>query len=175
MHLDGTTDRPELGGTLTVNRGDFWLSDATSSDIFEPITLSDADLATLQQRFGLRVAATDTVSFDAYETLTIKDLTVQMRRDTWVRSKSNPRLDIQLTGDLDVSKAPFEDALVFGSVSVLPERSRIVQFGQRFDLERGELTFNGAAETPDMSLEASYLLFRSAITKGTPTSNRQPV
>jgi hypothetical protein len=156
MHLDGTTDRPELGGTLTVNRGDFWLSDATSSDIFEPITLSDADLATLQQRFGLRVAATDTVSFDAYETLTIKDLTVQMRRDTWVRSKSNPRLDIQLTGDLDVSKAPFEDALVFGSVSVLPERSRIVQFGQRFDLERGELTFNGAAETPDMSLEASY-------------------
>ena len=156
MTLGGTTDRPKLGGRLTVHRGDFWLSDATTSDVFQPLALSDEDLAVLQRRFGLRIAATDTTSFDAYDVLALENFTVRMERDTWIRSKSNPKLDIQLTGDLDVRKKPKQDPEVFGSISILPERSRIIQFGKRFELDRGELTFNGPMKAPSLSLEASY-------------------
>lgn len=156
ISLGGTTDRPKIGGRITVNRGDFWLSDATTSDTFEPLTLSDEDLNVLQRRFGLRIAPTDTTTFDAYDVLALEDFTVRMERDTWIRSKSNPRMDIQLTGDLDVRKQPKQDPEVFGSITVLPERSRIVQFGKRFELDRGELTFNGPMTTPDMNMEASY-------------------
>lgn len=156
MQLGGTTDRPRISGRVTVHRGDFWLSDATTSDAFEPLALSEQDLATLQRRFGLRVAATDTTSFDAYDVLTLENFTVRMERDTWIRSKSNPKLDIQLTGDLDVRKKPKEDPEVFGSITILPERSRIIQFGKRFEMERGELTFNGPMTTPNLNMEASY-------------------
>ena len=156
MQLGGTTDRPRISGRLIVHRGDFWLSDATTSDAFAPLALSEQDLATLQRRFGLRIAATDTTSFDAYDVLALENFTVRMERDTWIRSKSNPKLDIQLTGDLDVRKKPKEDPEVFGSISILPERSRIIQFGKRFEMERGELTFNGPMAAPNLNMEASY-------------------
>jgi translocation and assembly module TamB len=158
MNLGGTTDRPKLGGRVTVNRGDFWLSDATTSDVFEPLSLSDEDLSILQRRFGLRILAADTTSFDAYDVLALEDFTVRMSRDTWIRSKSNPRMDIQLTGDLDVRKKPKQDPEVFGSITVLPERSRIIQFGKRFELDRGELTFNGPMKGPSLNMEASYTI-----------------
>lgn len=158
MSLGGTTDRPKLGGRIVVHRGDFWLTDATTADVFLPLALSDEDLATLQRRFGLRIAANDTTSFDAYDVLALEDFTVRMERDSWIRSKSNPKMDIQLTGDLDVRKKPKADPEVFGSISILPERSRIIQFGKRFELDRGELTFNGPMTAPNLNMEASYTI-----------------
>jgi len=124
LTVGGTTDRPKVGGKLVVNRGDFWLSDANRSDAFETLALTDEDLAVLQSRFGLRIAPEDTVSFDAYDVLALENFTVRMERDTWIRSKSNPKMDIQLTGDLDVKKQPKRDPQVFGSITILPERSR---------------------------------------------------
>ncbi|NNF04888.1 MAG: translocation/assembly module TamB, partial [Rhodothermales bacterium] len=117
----------------------------------------DEDLRTLWERFGVRISAADTSSFDFYRAMKIEDLRVRLERDTWVRSTSNPEMDIQITGDLDVSKEHnSQEASVFGTIQVLPARSRIIQFGRRFNISAGTLTFNGPAESPRMDLEAEY-------------------
>lgn len=154
--LTGSTDRPRLQGDIEVVSADFYLTDETTAGAYEAVTLSDADLLTLRERFGMRISAEDTTAFDFYRVLAIEDLTIRMQRDTWVRSKSNPEMDIQISGRLDVDKARNADPDVFGNIEVLPERSRIQQFGRRFDIERGTLTFNGPIGAPIMDLQASY-------------------
>lgn len=156
LNLKGTTLSPVLGGRVEVARGDFYLTDETTAAAFEPVTLSTQDLFTLEQRFGLRVAASDTTSFDFYEALEIEDLRINLARNTWVRSSSNPKMDIQFTGSLDVSKKPLSELSAFGVIEVIPDRSRIDQFGRRFEIEQGTLTFNGAVDEPDMNLRAVY-------------------
>ena len=154
--LQGTTDRPVLSGNIEVVSADFHLTDETTADAFEPVTLSDHDLLTLQQRFGVRIAAEDTTSFDFYRVLAMDNLTIRMQRDTWVRSRSNPEMDIQIQGSLDMGKRRNEDPTVFGTIAVIPARSQLKQFGRRFAIDRGNMTFNGPMDAPVMDLEASY-------------------
>lgn len=156
MNLRGTTLTPKLGGRLRVEQGDFYLTDETTAAAFEPVTLSDEDLLTLEARFGMRVSDSDTTSFDFYEAMEIQDLRVDLARNTWLRSNSNPRMEVQFSGSIDVSKRPHSDVRVFGTIEVIPDRSRIDQFGRRFEIERGTLTFNGPAAEPDMNLRAVY-------------------
>lgn len=156
LNLKGTTLSPILGGRVEVARGDFYLTDETNAAAFEPVTLSTQDLFTLEQRFGLRVSASDTTSFDFYEAMEIQDLRINLARNTWLRSNSNPKMDIQFTGSLDVSKKPLSELSAFGVIEVIPDRSRIDQFGRRFEIEQGTLTFNGAVDEPDMNLRAVY-------------------
>lgn len=156
MSLRGTTLAPRLGGRLQVAQGDFYLTDETSAAAFEPVTLSRTDLLTLQERFGIRVSESDTTNFDFYEAMDIQDLRVDLARNTWLRSVSNPKMEIQFSGSIDVAKRPYSDVQVFGTIEVIPDRSQIDQFGRRFEIERGTLTFNGPAGEPDMNLRAVY-------------------
>ncbi len=156
LRLTGTTRRPVLTGQARVTRGDFRLTDRTASDAFEPVALSDEDLLTLERRFGLRVSAADTSTFVFYEALTIEDLRLDFDRDAWMRSARNPKMDVQFRGSLNVRKRPHSDPTVFGDISVLPENSRIEQFGRTFEMERGDLSFTGPAFEPDIDLVGSY-------------------
>ncbi|GIV61425.1 MAG: translocation/assembly module TamB [Rhodothermaceae bacterium] len=157
LNLRGTTRSPVLSGDVELVSADFFLTEEAAAE-FEPVELTEEDQRTLEVRFGLRLTEADTTTFDYYRALTITDLTVRMERDTWLRSKKNPTMDIQFTGNLEVQKAPYEDPLVFGTITVIPERSRIVQFGKRFDIQSGTLTFNGPATDPIMNIQAQYVV-----------------
>jgi translocation and assembly module TamB len=156
MQVTGTTRAPQLGGSVRVSQAEFQMTDETSAAAFEPVTLSRSDLLTLERRFGLRVTEADTTNFDFYEAMTIEDLSVELARNSWLRSPRNPGVDIQFTGSMDVSKKPFSDVEVFGVIDVIPERSQIKQFGRQFNIERGSLTFNGPPEQPNMDIGAIY-------------------
>jgi translocation and assembly module TamB len=119
------------------------------------VTLTPQDQLTLEERFGVRITAADTTTYDAYEALSL-DLTVSIRRNTWLRSKSNPEMNVQFTGNLDVQKAPDDDPRVFGTIEVLEGRSTLRQFGQEFQITEGTLTFNGDPFTPYLNLTAVY-------------------
>ncbi len=155
LTLTGTTLRPRLDGTIDVASADIFFEEEIEE--FEPIRLSMQDLLTVEQRFGIRLTERDTTTFDFYEAMAM-DLTVTMARDTWLRSSKNPTMDIQFTGSLDVSKLPFREQQVFGSIEVLPERSRIVQFGKAFVIKKGDLTYNGPIDDPVLELEAEYAI-----------------
>jgi translocation and assembly module TamB len=153
--LAGTTRRPTLTGTVDVASADIFF--VKELEEFEPVELSMQDLLTVEQRFGIRLTERDTTTFDFYRALSM-DLTVKISRDTWIRSKKNPTMDIQFTGNLEVSKRPNQDEQAFGSIEVLPERSRIVQFGKSFALKKGNLTYNGSMEDPVLDIEAAYAI-----------------
>jgi len=157
MTLRGTTVRPILTGGVQVQSADIYYNEALaeSDGTTTAVQLSEEDQLTLENRFGIRLSAADTTTFDAYEALEM-DLSVRIRRDTWLRSESTPEMNVQFTGDLDLSKAPNEDPQVFGSIQVVTERSTLRQFGQEFQISEGALTFNGDPYTPYLNLEAVY-------------------
>jgi translocation and assembly module TamB len=157
LTLQGTTRRPTLDGTVKLRSANIYYNEALAETetAATAVPLTEEDQLTLENRFGLRLSAADTTTFDAYEALAM-DLTVQIRRNTWLRSESNPELDIQFMGDLDLSKAPAEDPEIFGSIEVVTERSTLRQFGQEFQITEGTLTFNGDPYTPYLSLAAVY-------------------
>lgn len=153
--LRGTTREPVLRGDVQVQSADFYLLSESSESDLATVQLTTEDQQLLERRFGIRLTEADTTTFDTYEALDM-ELQVDIERDVWLRSRANPEMDVQFTGSLDVSKAPYEAEQVFGTIEVVPERSRIVQFGRVFDITRGTLTFNGPAFEPILDLAATY-------------------
>lgn len=71
------------------------------------------------------------------------NLRVTVGPDTWLRRRRSPQMAVQLEGSLDVRKAPSDSIQLFGNIRVLPERSYFQQFGRRFTVANGSVTFNG--------------------------------
>lgn len=151
--LAGTTTSPELSGDLTVPSMDVYL---TATEELDEVVLTEQDIQTLESRFGIRVSEDDTTTFSFYDALTITNLAVELERDSWVRSKQSPRMDVQFTGNLDLRKQPFQDPEGFGTIEVLTERSRIQQFNRTFKLRSGTLAFNGPVTDPVLDFQAAY-------------------
>ena len=157
MTLRGTVRRPVLSGGLQVQGASVYYAEALaeSAAAMGAVELTAQDQLTLEERFGLRLTSADTTTFDAYDAMAL-DLTVQIQNNTWLRSSSNPEMNVQFTGDLDVQKSPLEDPQVFGTIDVLERRSTLRQFGQEFQITEGSLTFNGDPFTPYLDLSAVY-------------------
>ncbi|PSQ83893.1 MAG: hypothetical protein BRD44_02920 [Bacteroidetes bacterium QS_7_67_15] len=156
LQLTGTTEAPILRGDVDVRNADVFL-DAfrQGGGQYAEVDLGEEDLRDLREHFGVRITAADTTRSQVYQSLAMQ-LDVEIEGDTWLRSGSNPELDIQLEGNLDVEKAAEQDLQLFGSIEAVPERSRVVQFGKRFDIESGMVTFNGNPADPRLKLEAQY-------------------
>ena len=157
MTLRGTVRRPVLSGNVQVEGASIYYAEALSESAaaMGAVTLTTQDQLTLEERFGLRLTAADTTTFDAYQAMAL-DLAVQIQSNTWLRSTSNPEMNVQFTGDLDVQKSALEDPRVFGTVEVVERRSTLRQFGQEFEITEGALTFNGDPFTPYLDLTAVY-------------------
>ncbi len=155
MHLTGTTSMPELEGSLQIINSDIYFTEQTTAPELETVELSQEDLQTVEQRFGLRVTEADTTTFDFFDALAM-NMSVQIGRNTWIRSTVNPVMDIQFSGSLDILKDHYEDMEVFGTIDVVEQRSRIVQFGKRFNITSGTITFNGPVGDPLVDISAEY-------------------
>ncbi len=157
MRLQGSTEQPVLNGTVQVRSANIFYNEALaeSEQGATSVPLTEEDQLTLENRFGIRLSAGDVSTFDAYDALAMT-LTVRIKRNTWLRSKSNPEMNVQFLGDLDLSKEAGQDAKIFGSIEVVTERSTLRQFGQEFQITEGVLTFNGDPATPYLNLTAVY-------------------
>lgn len=152
LQIGGTVDSLDVTGDVRVRSGDIRL---TSRASFEDVPLTPEEVLTLESRFGIRVAQRDTVVSELYNAMKL-GVTVQLERDTWIRSRSTPEMDIQFMGSLEVTKAPNQELALFGDIEVLPERSRVVQFGRRFDITQGQILFNGPLEEMLIRLNANF-------------------
>ncbi|MEX1054489.1 MAG: translocation/assembly module TamB domain-containing protein, partial [Rhodothermales bacterium] len=155
MVLSGTTKQPVIRGSLELVRGEILVTDETTSPELEIVQLTMADIQTVEQRFGLHIEEADTTTFSLYNALAL-DLDVRMERDLFLRSNVNPIMNIQFRGDIDLTKDHMQDVRVFGTIQVVPQHSSIVQFGKRFELTSGTLTFNGPPEDPYIDFAARY-------------------
>ena len=156
LNFTGTLSQPVLTGDIQLLNTDVFFENAASQDIADlNVQLSEEDLRMLENQFGVRPTARDTSTSDTYEALTI-DIDIELGRDTWIRSRSNPEMNVQFNGELDFTKQPFGEQEIFGSIEVNPDRSYITQFGKRFEINQGTITFNGAVTDPILDFEALY-------------------
>ena len=156
LTLTGTTDAPVLRGDVTVRDADLYLDALREgSGQYGPADLTEEDLRELRENFGVRVTEADTTQSQVYQALAMQ-LDLEIERDTWLRSTSNPELAVQLEGNLDLEKEAQQDLQLFGTIEVVPERSRVVQFGKRFNINNGVVTFNGDPTAPSIDFEAEY-------------------
>ncbi len=156
LQLSGTTSSPVLSGNLILPTATYYLTNESVSSTFETVVLTDEDLLAVERSFGIIISESDTSSFDLYSALKIEKLSISLARDSWLRSKITPKMDIQFIGDLDITKEPYSDPVVFGNFEVLPDRSQIVQFGRKFRITRGTVALNGRIDNPVVDIEATY-------------------
>ncbi len=152
LTVTGTTEAPVIGGDVRIVSADINLVETPA---FVDVPLTQEDIITVESRFGIRVTEADTTINQVYEAMTL-DLSVSLERDTWLRSTSNPQMDIQFDGDLDLRKQPGGEINLFGDIEVIPERSRVIQFGRRFDIASGEIQFNGPLTEMLLDVNAEY-------------------
>jgi translocation and assembly module TamB len=156
LHISGTSLEPVVEGRLEILRADVYLGDLAGASEVEGINLSEEDYRELARVFGYRRASdTPSTGPSLFDSATL-NLDVGLRRDSWIRKRSNPEMAIQLTGDLTVSKEPGDSIRLVGEVDPVPERSYVQQFGRRFSLAGGSLVFQGSPRTARVDLTAEY-------------------
>lgn len=141
VKLSGTPQAPTLEGTFTLDRGVVFLDN-----------------------FGERTV--EEVQFDGEESTTFQDsdfwnaLAMEMKiisnRNFLIRNRTRPEINLQLNGELDLVKSSGEDIQFFGTMGA--NEGFVTQLGKRFTVERGDLTFSGQPENPEISVRALYAL-----------------
>ncbi|MBX2820877.1 MAG: translocation/assembly module TamB [Rhodothermaceae bacterium] len=156
LNFAGTLTEPVLTGDVQLLNTDVFFENASNQELANlNVQLTDEDLRMLENQFGVRPTARDTATSDVYEALTM-DIEIELGRDTWIRSRSNPEMNVQFDGVLDLTKRPYGEQEIVGSIEVNPDRSYITQFGKRFEITQGTITFNGSATDPILNFEARY-------------------
>lgn len=139
--LTGGFETPKLTGNVQLERGYLFL------DNFGERTVEDVVLE-----------GEDESTFDGYafwEALEM-ELNFSTDRNFWVRNRSRPEVNLQLTGELDLVKFPNNDIEVFGSMGA--SDGFISQLGRRFDIEEAAVVFSGPPENPDLAIRSVYEL-----------------
>lgn len=153
LRLTGTLDQPVLRGAVVLARGDIYLTDELVPPDLDPVELTDAQIREVEARFGRVITARDTAVSRFTDALDY-DLTVQIRRNVWLRSESGLPFDIEFEGDVQAVKRPFaESSALFGSIDLV--RGSVETLNRRFEVERGTLLFNGPPLEAEVDLSAS--------------------
>lgn len=155
VEVSGNPMSPSVTGDLEVLESDLYLGDLNSNPDQQTVALSDEDYRELARVFGYRRPGPVKGPSNTFRNSSL-DLSVTLRRDSWVRQRANPELAIQFSGDLSIQKAAGDSIRLVGEVSAIPERSYVEQFGRRFSLTQGELVFQGAPSVTRVDLRAEY-------------------
>lgn len=153
LRLTGTLDRPVLRGSVVLAQGDIYLTDELVPPELEAVSLTDAQIREVEARFGRVVTARDTAVSRFVDALDY-DLTVEIRRNVWLRSEAGLPFDIEFEGDIDARKRPFADgSRLFGRVNLI--RGSVETLNRQFDVQRGSITFNGDPLAAEVDLAAT--------------------
>lgn len=156
LDVGGVLTAPELQGSLRLESLDVFLDERVTSAGLEPVELTDADLEMLRERFGV-VPDTGATRRPFAERVTA-DLEVFLGRDSWLRKRTSPEMAVPFSGTIEVVLRPDEPPRLQGSVEVIAGRGFVEQFGRRFELSEGTVTFNGPPEETSVDLTATYTI-----------------
>lgn len=161
LRFSGTLTEPELTGGVTLASGDIFLTDELIGPDLEAVELTEAQIQRIEATFGTRVAVADTSEAAFVDNLRL-NLDVNIERNVWLRSRRNPRLDVEFSGNVAVEKERGGENQLFGSIDVTRGRvelptlaGRAFTIGQ-LDGTYGQLTFNGPFEETVVDLRAGF-------------------
>lgn len=161
IKLTGSVQSPFFSGDLTVSESRVfypaWFEDEAVVELTSrPFFIIDPDTVELDTTGAIGFKRSyEAVQSDFTETAFYKnlrgELSLHFPRNTWIRSGDT---NIEVEGDLVMVKEG-EDFVLFGSFSVI--RGYYELLGNRFQIKRGELVFNGEVEpNPEINIEAVY-------------------
>jgi hypothetical protein len=156
VHVGGTAAEPVLEGRLQIESLDLFLDEQDGGDGLRDVALTEEDLRMLRDRFGY-VPDQEPPSTPFAERLTAT-LAVELGRDSWLRKDVSPEMAIAFTGDIDVELRPGEEPDLQGSVEPIAGRGFVEQFGRRFDVREGTVTFDGPPSAVRLDLSAEYAI-----------------
>ena len=141
LRLTGTLDAPVLRGSVVLAQGDIYLTDELVPPDLAEVTLTDAQIREVEARFGRVVTARDT-TVNRFTDALDYDLTIEFRRNVWLRSNQGLPFDIEFEGAVDARKASYaESSQVFGQIDLV--RGSVETLNRRFELQSGSITLNG--------------------------------
>lgn len=153
LRFEGTTEMPRLSGALTLASGSIYLTEELTGPELEEVELTPAQVQRVEATFGVRIAEADTARSALFENLALA-LEVDIQRNVWLRSRTNPVLDIEFLGAVEAQKEPGGDIQLFRSIEV--NRGNVKLYGRTFDITQGTLTFNGPIPETLVDLEAAF-------------------
>lgn len=156
VDVGGRSDSLAVAGSVRMRRLDVWLGERATESGLEDVTLTQQDLETLRDRFGV-VTTEDRRTSQTAERLHV-DLDVSLGRDSWIRKRTNPEMAVPFDGDVSVMLEPGTPPELEGTVRVVEGRGFVEQFGKRFELASGTVDFHGAPADADVDLRARYTI-----------------
>ncbi len=152
LRLTGTLDRPVLRGAVVLAQGDIYLTNELVPPDLKEVTLTDAQLREVEARFGRVISERDTVVNRFTDALDY-NLSVQIRRNVWLRSTNGLPFDVEFEGDIDARKPAFaEGSQLFGTVDLV--RGSVETLSRQFDIQSGRVVFNGDPLGARVNLDA---------------------
>ncbi len=153
LRISGTIAHPIVRGSAVLAGGSINMTDELVARQLEDVHLSTDDLRLLESRFGRRITARDTSVSRFYKLLDL-DVDVEIGRDVWLRSPGGLLpFAAEFSGTVQAVKAPLaEQTSMFGTVDVT--RGWVETLNRRFDIQRGNLVFNGVMDETLVDLEA---------------------
>jgi len=155
LTLSGDLGAPVVGGSVQLEATDIYLDQLGQGVSVRPVELTAEDYRMLESYFGYRPPSSMATPADPLLPWSIH-LSLDIGNDVWVRRRTQPELRVQVDGSLDVRKQPGDSIQLFGTVESLAERSYVEQFGRRFSITSGSVTFNGSPMDWRVSAEATY-------------------
>lgn len=152
--LGRTVRSPDLTGHIEMTSAVIRPQDVPVTLADGMINFTETDLQMLEQYFNIRASVWDTTTYSLVDALAM-DLSVGIPGTVRLHSLQNPEMTVLLSGSVALSKEPYAEQELHGTVSIVPELSYLRQFGRRFDIRRGRVAFAGAATNPFFDLQAA--------------------
>jgi autotransporter translocation and assembly factor TamB len=148
--LRGTPSNPVYDGRIRIPRGrlnlDVIQGFSSGTDVNEPMLVQAqkqiADTSVIIRKRIVQPGFTDNLT---------GKLNISIPKNTWIRNKN---MNIEISGDLDLIKNG-KDFELFGSITTL--RGYYEQYGRKFDIKEGKITFEGGTEiNPFLNLTINH-------------------
>ncbi len=152
--VGGTVLSPDLTGQVEVTNAVIRPQDVPVNLADGTIQFTEIDLQMLERNFNIRPGIRDIQTYSLIDASTL-DLSIGIPGTARILGYQNPEMTILLTGSVVFTKAPHAEQEIVGTVSIVPEISYLRQFGRRFDIRRGRVTFDGSIIDPYFDLQAA--------------------
>lgn len=166
VRLGGTFGEPTLKGRLHFGGSQLLIaSDALADPNAKTvIPLSPEDLRTLEETFTYIEPSTPDPLLGLYDAAEL-DLAITLDRNNWIRQTAEPRLSVEVFGEVRMQKKPGGEPQLVGRLEPLPGRGYLEQFGRSFALTGGEVLLNGPMSSHTLDIRAQYPSERDAMSR----------
>ncbi len=152
----GSGDSLRVTGTIDPKVVEVYLDPLVAQRSGTEIELAPEDLELLAETFGYGALPGRTRRSSPLLARAEIDLRIVFPRGVWVRHRVEPKLAVELAGDIAVRKPRGGRPGFYGRIETLPRRGYVEQFGRQFDVREGELLIAGDPSTLTFDLRAEY-------------------